>query len=423
VSLQADGSVWSLPGGEVKLALGAQARRETLVRTGANFLSTIAPVPIASIHAGRDVTAAFVEARVPVFGSENARPGFERLELSLAGRVEHYQSFGTTANPKVGVVWQPVHDLELRGSFGTSFRAPALRETGDAPVYTPTMLALGTSRILTLNLGGGNLSLKPETANSWTVGGEYRPSRLPGLTLNVTGYDVGYHNRIDRPVAANLANALTDPTLTSFVTRISPATNPADRALIAALLATPFVNTASGTFAPEAFGAIADNRYVNTSTLHVQGMDVTGSYAFTLGEDRVVLGANATYMFKYDQQITPTSPRLNRANVVGFPERFRARATADWTRGRLTLGGAMNYVNAYRDTLGVKIGDQPTFDLQARLAPADHGALKGISVLLNLRNVFDRDPPFYNNAAGVGYDPANADPIGRFVSLQLTRAW
>ena len=422
-TLQADGPLWSLPGGALKAALGVQARRETLLRSGANFTSTATPTPISPTDAGRDVTAAFAELRAPIVGPDNSRPGLQRLELSLAGRVEHYETFGTTTNPKVGLVWAPVQDLNLRLTYGRSFRAPALSETNDAPAYSPTMLALSTSRILSLNLAGGNPRLKPETANAWTAGFDFKPSRWPGLAIAVTAFDVKFRNRIDRPVSANLANALTDPTLTSFVTRISPASNPADRALIAGLLATPFVNTANGVFAPEAFGAIVDNRYVNTTALHVRGVDVTGGYTFDVGDDRVALGASASYMIDYDQQITPTSPGFDRVNLVGFPVRFRSRLTADWTRGRATLGGAFNYTGAYRDTLGARIASQRTFDLQARLAPATSGSLRDLGVLINVRNVFDRDPPFYNNSVGVGYDPAQGDPIGRYVSIQLTRAW
>jgi outer membrane receptor protein involved in Fe transport len=40
-----------------------------------------------------------------------------------------------------------------------------------------------------------------------------------------------------------------------------------------------------------------------------------------------------------------------------------------------------------------------------------------------VQNVFDDDPPFYNNASGYGYDPSNADLLGRFVSVQLRKAW
>jgi iron complex outermembrane receptor protein len=423
VSLQADGTVWQLPGGPLKLALGAQARRETLDRTGFNLLSTLTPTAIAPTHAARDVEGAFLEAQAPLVGPDNALPGIERLDLSLAGRVEHYQSIGSTANPKVGLLWAPNADLQVRATYSTSFRAPALRELNDPASLNPVLLSQGGVRVVSLELVGGNPSLRPETARSWTGGIDFKPSRWPGLTLSLTGFDVVFHNRIDRPASANIANALTDPTLTSFVRHISPSTNPADLSLITSILAGEPISTFNGVFQPTDYGAIVDTRYVNTTTLHVSGVDFTGAYTFDLGQDHFDFAANASYLFQYDQQLTPTAANVDDVNVANFPLRFRSRTTADWTRGRLTLGAAFNYLGAYHDTLGNHIGDQPTFDLQAKLAAPDHGPLQGLVVLLNVRNVFDRDPPFYNNTIGIGYDAANADPIGRFVSVQLTKTW
>jgi iron complex outermembrane receptor protein len=420
---QADGSLWTLPAGAMKLALGAQARRERLRRQGSNWFSTVTPVAQVPTDQDRTVLAAFAEARVPLFGGTFTRPGVERLELILAGRIEHYESFGATANPKVGAVWTPREGLDLRLSYGRSFRAPALREAFDTQLYSPANLTVGTGRIQGLSLGGGNPDLKPETADSWALGFDWRPPQWPGLTFSVSAYDVRFKNRIDRPVAANIANALTDPTLAPFVTRISPATNAADRALLLSYLESGFLNTGGGTFPPEAYGAIIDNRYVNTAALKVRGVDASGSFAFELGGDQVVVGGSASYIADYDQQVTPGSAAFDRVGVINFPVRFRGRMTADWTRGPLTLGGAVNHQSGYHDTLGAGIRGQTTFDLQARLTPADHGPLEGVAVLLNLRNVFDRAPPFYNNTVGVGYDGANADVVGRFVSLQLTRRW
>lgn len=423
VNLQADGTLWQAPGGPLKLALGAQARREALTQTGSAYTSTAAPVAKAPVDLSRDVTAAFAELQLPVFGADNARPGFQRLDISVAGRVEHYEAIGTTANPRVGVRWQPMQDLALRATYGRSFRAPALRETSDLAAYNPSLLNLGAAKVLTLVLGGGNPDLRPETATSWTVGADYHPAAVPGLRIALTGYDIRYRNRIDRPVQANLVNALQDPTLTSFVTRIAPTTSAADLALISALLNSPALSTANGSFAPTAYGAIVDNRYVNTSALEVRGVDLTATYAWRVGSDDVTLATNASYLFDDDQQVTPTAPRVNQVNVVNFPLRFRSRSAATWAHDRLSLTAAFNYQGAYRDALGVGIGAQPTIDLQARFAPPARGVLQGVTVLLNIRNVFDRDPPFYNNPIGVGYDPQNGDPIGRFVSLQLTRAW
>lgn len=425
VNVQADGALLQLPGGALKLAVGASARREALVRTGDNWLSTAAPVPIGNpTDAERDVLAAFAEARVPIFGPGNARPGFRRLELSIAGRVEHYEIAGSTANPSVGVLWEPAEGVRLRNTFSRSFRAPALRELFDPASNAPTLLSQGAARVRVLTRNGGNPDLDPETAESWTAGFDLSPRRWPGLKVSATVFDVTFENRIGRPAATNLANALTDPTLTPFVTRISPATNPADLALIEAVLASATFNSTGGAFPPTDYGAIIDNRYVNTTTLQVRGIDMSASYAFDLGAaDHVNLGGAASYMLDYKQQFTPTSRRVDAVNLANFPLRFRGRLTADWTRGRLTLAGAANYTGRYRDSRGERIGDFVSFDAQLRLAPAEAGLMKGLAVRLNIRNLFDRDPPFYNNTEGFAYDPANADTIGRFVSLQLTRAW
>ena len=423
VNVQADGPLFHLPAGEVKLALGAQARREGFTSESTIYVATTSPTRSSSLDLDRTVTAAFGELQAPLFGPDNARPGLQRLELSFAARVERYESFGTTVNPKAGLLWSPTSSLIVRGTYGRSFRAPALREVADPAVFNPQLLALGTGRVVTLTLSGGNPDLKPETADSWTVGFDWKPDGIPGLALSATGFDVRFKNHIEKPVSANQANALQDPTLSAFVRRISPSTSAADLALIQRLLADPALSNATGTFPAEQYGAILDNRYVNSATLHVRGIDVSARYRFDLGQDTIALAANATYMLSFDQRLTPTSAVVERVNRINFPTRLRGRATADWTRGALTLGAAFNYVSRYRDDLGVRIDAQPTFDLQARVAPPKRGPLAGVAVLLNVRNVFDRNPPFYNNSLGIGYDGASGEPVGRYVSLQLTRAW
>lgn len=422
-SLQADGTVLSLPAGAVKLALGVQARRETLVSQGSNFVSGVAALPGARTDVGRDVTAAFAEVRAPLFGPDNRRTGFERLELSAAGRIEHYEDVGSTTNPKLGLLWSPVEDITLRATYGRSFRAPALREIYDRPLNSPTLLPFAGGRVLSMLLQGGNPDLKPETARSWTAGVEWRPSAHPGVMLSATWFRIRFDDRIDRPVQANLTNALSDPALTPFVTRISPGTSAEDRARIAAILADPGTSTINGVFPPESYGAILDNRYVNTAALTVQGLDLAAQHRVTLGEGQLGLSASASWLFDYRQQVTPTSPIVDRAGVANFPVRFRSRVTADYTRGRLGVGAALNYVGRYRDQAGARIGAWPTVDLQLRLAGADHGFARGVDVTLNARNIFDRDPPFWDNPNGVGFDAANADPVGRYLSLQLTRSW
>mgnify|MGYP001143037643 CR=1 FL=1 len=422
-SLQADGPLLDLPGGPLKLAVGGQARRESLRYGGSTLSTTLTPVPLSSAFVSRETLAAFAELRAPLVGDANGRRGLRRLEFSLAGRVERFDDVGATANPKAGLLWAPLDGLTVRATYGRSFRAPALREVHDRRIHTQSTLPLADgSRVRVMLLQGGNPDLEPETATSWTVGFDLRPQGLPGLTLSATAFDIRFHNRIGRPVQQNAISALYDPTLASFVRRISPGTNAEDLAYLQSLIDDPAFNPARGEFPPSDYVAVVDNRYVNTTTLRVRGLDVQAGYRFAVRGDPVALGLNATWMADYREQITPTSGTTERVGRAGYPVALRGRATADWTHGALGAGVAVNYIDSYRDALGTRIHAQTTVDLQLRWA-AERGWAKDWALLLTLRNALDADPPFYDNASGVGYDPTNADPIGRFASVQLTRRW
>ena len=100
--------------------------------------------------------------------------------------------------------------------------------------------------------------------------------------------------------------------------------------------------------------------------MHVEGVDLIAAYHFDVGADRVDLAANGSYMFGFEQQVTPTSANVNEVGLVNFPVRFRGRATAAWSRERLTTGVALNYASAYHDLAGQRIKSDPTVDLQLR---------------------------------------------------------
>src|SRR5690606_30393296 len=93
-NFKVDGTIVELPGGSLQVALGVDFRAEQFETTGENFLSGTAPRAVAPVSFDRDVSSAFAELRVPIFGLDNARPGVERLELSLAGRVEEHERVG-----------------------------------------------------------------------------------------------------------------------------------------------------------------------------------------------------------------------------------------------------------------------------------------------------------------------------------------
>ena len=417
-NLQADGTLWALPGGDVRMAIGAHVRHESFDQTNETFVATAAPTITTRPRVERTISAAYVELRAPLVGPANARPGLQTLELSLAGRIEHYDDAGTSADPKIGLTWSPTDDLRLRATWGTSFRGPTLTEVYAAETYANVQYLKDGARILSLNMSGGNLDLKPETATSWTVGFDFTPAAASGLRLSGTLFDTKFDNQIDRPVATNAVAALTDPIFSPFVRVIDPA-NSADVAYVQSLLGSPAYVT-PGAYPAIAYGAVVDARYVNTSAVHVRGVDVTGAYGFSLDRDRFDFSLNASYLFDYEKQLTPTSPVREFVATAGQPVDLRARASASWSRTDYGATLALNYVDAYRSETGARIDSWTTADLQVRWTPE---RFEGLSLAVSVQNLFDRDPPFYDAPTGVAYDATNAEPLGRFGSIQLTKRW
>ncbi len=421
-NFKADGTVLTLPGGPLKAAFGAQVRRERFQTRNISLVSRATPTTTTEGPYERTVSAGFLEVRIPLVGPDNALPGVRRLELSAAGRIERYDDVGTSRNPKFGLIWSPADDLTLRASYGTSFRAPALSEVFELQDVGPGILPFSASQRLVLLRVGGNLNLKPETARSWTAGFDYQPAAVPGLKLSGTWFDTRFTGQIAQPVSDDIFNALTNPIYAPFIRPVVP-TDPADLALVKGLLAQSTSSNA-GLFPAEAYTAIVDARYLNTGGLEVRGVDLTARWGVDLGADRIDLSANATYLIDYRRQVTPTAPAVELAGTPGRPAKRRAQAQAGWTHGDLGASLALNYLDGAKAATGPSIASWTTADLQLRWRPAaTSGLQQGLELALSVRNLFDTDPPFYDAPQGVGFDPANADPLGRFASVQLTKRW
>ena len=156
-----EGSLFNLGGGDVKIALGAEYRHEKFAAR--TFVGSPTPIPT---DFQRNVTSAFTELFVPLFGDANATSLLHRLELSASVRYDKYNDIGSTTNPKVGINWAPINDLVFRASYSTSFRAPGLLEKNQATIgsYVPASAVAGSgvqdptrgvSQVNTLVLKGG----------------------------------------------------------------------------------------------------------------------------------------------------------------------------------------------------------------------------------------------------------------------------
>lgn len=423
-SATADGVLFHLPAGAMRMAAGVQVRKETLKTTGVTTANSLVPVAGFSRRGQRTVSAVFAELRAPLFGGEVQRPGLARLEVSAAVRREHYEGGLEATTPKFGLAWAPIEDLTFRATYGESFRAPSIGEVTDPQGASPVRLSNGAAPVLTLILTGGNPNLAPETAKSWTTGLEYTPLAHPGLRLSATLFKTRFENRIGRPAVNYLSTILTAPDLAPFRTFVTPATNAADLALVKAYLANASA-AAQALYPAEAFGAVGDARYVNAGVFSVQGLDLTGSYRGRLGTDPLVFNANLSWLTHYRRKITTASRPVELAGLASYPADLRARLSATWTHGAFNTTAALNHTGDLHTEQGARrMAPLSTIDLQIQWSPeARSGPWRGTAVALTVQNLFDTDPPFYDAPQYVGYDAANYDPSGRVVALQLTKAW
>ncbi|WP_339864832.1 TonB-dependent receptor plug domain-containing protein [Paremcibacter congregatus] len=415
MNMVADGSLLSLSAGDVKLATGADYRKESFASGTAR-------------ENDREVAALFAELFIPLFGKDHRRPGFEQLAVSLAGRVEEYSDVGRTANPRFGLLWTPVEGLDLRGSFGTSFTAPNLldldetfNQTSALPLADPASPSGSTFVVIQL---GNNAALKNETSTSWTLGADYAPPFLPDLRLGLTYFNIDYKDRIQAP--GDLTAILIEADKHAAIITRNP-----DAGEVSALCNSPsFIgNPVLCDLIP--IGAIVDARLNNTSRTQVSGVDFTIDYGLDSEHaGRFDFKVNGSYLFHFREAFSPSVGFIDLVDRVNNVVDFKLRGSLSW-RGEqgFAATGFVNYTDGYRDDVSSPprgIDAWTTVDVNLSYHTADHLGSLGLNDMvfsLNVMNVFDTDPPFVNNPSGVGYDPANADPLGRFISFTVTKKW
>lgn len=414
-----DGPLVNLPGGALKFAVGAEYRRETRVQSGTYY-----GVPVPENQA-RDIKSVYGEIFVPIFGDGNAAPLMHSLSLSLSGRYDHYSDFGSTTNPKVGVDWSPVEGLMLRGTYGRSFRAPGLRDiaatVGAYYVSTANLAAnglidptRGASQVDTIYLLGGNKSLQPEKARTYSFGADLRPTALPGLRASVTYYDIHYTNVIGTP-PVNLV--FSDPTFAAVVTR-----NPT-AAQLAAFIA---LGVPSGFPSPlPSIGNLVDRRNGNFGVRDTNGLDFDVNYTHRTAFGSVQAGIAGNYIFKFNTQLSPTAAVSNSLQL-GVP-RTTLRGTLGATWGRVSLVSFLNHRSGFTSTYATPTGSAvysakgySTVDLRASVKLPDDGFAKGIELSFQVNDLFDATPPFFPATDGIG---GAYNPIGRYVALSLRKAF
>jgi iron complex outermembrane receptor protein len=123
-----DGSLFSLPGGRVRAAIGAEHRRDFIddVPSFQRQQGILSGGAVAQRTTGSDrVTEVFGELHLPILAD---RPFFNILEVRGSARYTHYESYGSGFTYSLNGQWAPISNIRFRANYGTNFRAPNLYE-------------------------------------------------------------------------------------------------------------------------------------------------------------------------------------------------------------------------------------------------------------------------------------------------------
>jgi iron complex outermembrane receptor protein len=200
------GKLWDMPGGTTGLAVGLERREVNFSQQWDEGSKQIGYYGFNGAFAQSDFSGA--NATNAAFAELVMYP-LKSLEVQLAGRHEKtsYENAGSFSkfNPKIGLLWTPVHGLFVRGSAGTSFQAP-----GPAAMFAQSTGGTSAQQIGgdTINARGllmGNPNLQPQTSRNWNVGVTWDVT--DNFTAELNYWNIRFKDLITGEVAQQILNA------------------------------------------------------------------------------------------------------------------------------------------------------------------------------------------------------------------------
>jgi len=465
------GDLFSLRAGDVGMAFGVEARRETQkddrdanldgtytftdMVTGETNPSNVAAVsPNPDTSGSRTVGSAFIEFAVPLVSPEMGVPLVRSLDVQLAGRYEHYSDFGSVAKPKIALAWDVADGVRLRGSYSEGFRAPNLEQTHATQYarlaggvdYVRCEAQLRTGAIDSMSacaqntsgvslLVAGNPELEPEESTNVSYGLVFQPTFLPEsagtFTLTVDRW------RIEQEQIVGLLGAQTALVVdyldrvqggsNSLVNRAAPA--PEDIELFEGSGLAPagdvisisdqFINLQPQTAAGIDFGLHWQKRRTRLGNFSVR-LNASKLTEFTRDPGPIV---NELYAARDAGVIDPLTPLPDSSQLIGQNGRpeWRINSSFTWSQGPWRAGVSARYRSSFEQpALLGESGDPWVVD--SRTTANLYGQYRfegGTAVRLGVNDVTDEGP----SLADGGYRGSVDQPWGRYWYVNISHSF
>ena len=437
-----DGTLFKMPYGKVRAALGVEYRTDKLNDTPSqdSINNNLYNLTSAGITRGKDaVREIYGEVEVPLL---RGLAFAQDLTLNLSGRYTDYNSYGSDETFKLGLNYEPVTWFKLRGTTGTSFRAPGIFEQYLAPTsgflsgqvdpcyeYGNTLpvdsvqyqncLSEGlpldwsaSSNVEVDSAGGAATGLSSENSRADTIGVVFQPSlgaRFGGIALAVDWWRIKLTNEITQLGAGNLLQLCYD--------------DPAFRA--------------GGSYCAFSHrdvngNLIVTDNYMNIATQYVAGVDYNVRYTRDISLGELTVDLRATRYSRQDWKLLPTDP-LERTNGTLTAPKWVGDGEVKYKWKDWTFYYDLTYVdsmdsNAYVgvdptvDPYDFAVGSYITHDASVRYESPNKW-----SVTLGVRNFTDEKPKTISAGAydrvGNSLLYSGYDYFGARASLILSKAF
>lgn len=470
-SVVGDSSDWfELPGGPVGFAAGVEYREESsdarfdpwqrgVIPPGSphpagTLISDVSDngslgfdpsVIVRNEYGEYDASDVFLELSLPLLANT---PGFRELTLDVAGRMSNYSTVGNAESWKLNLVWAPIEDIAVRGSLSQAVRAPNITElfgpevgatarpadpcdivnitalaeadpTKGANTQANCVAAFQSFGLDPFDADGnyvwtdplsarfsgvssGNRDLMEETADTLTYGFVFAPSFFPGFSLTVDYWDIVIDDGISAVTVQDIVNGCYQ----------GASLNQAFCGLIGR-------NTDVNSAQAGGFNFFRTTE-INFAQIEADGIDLSASYSFDIGEHGFRASVTATEMGKLDfytnpLDLTEVNPELGE---MSRPENT-GNVYLGWTWGDLSVGWQSQYlgemllgtarveVETYETLFGPSVLLDETWihDLNARYVVNDE-----LTVYGGINNVTQTNPFISENAFP-------ATPRGRVIFL------
>jgi iron complex outermembrane recepter protein len=456
----------------INFAVGAEYRKyeasqraDSLAKTPGELGGAGGAAP--DINGGYSVYEFYGELVAPLVQD---KPGFEDLTVKGGIRYSSYkvqaptQPKYNTTTYKGEIAWSPIKDIKFRGGYSRAVRAPNISElftpvttgltslssdpcAGAAPTTNANLRAVciaqgapaGTiGSILNPTAGqannttGGNVNVKPETSDSYTIGTVLTPSFAPGLSLTVDYYRI------------KVKGAVTSPTPGDVISKCFGAITAAsatDPACVAVIRRNPVTGGLDGD-PSNTLGLIT--QLTNAGALRTSGIDLSLNYRRDIGFAKLALSFTGNYTFESKFRSDVLDPNAVNRECVGFYSTNcgSLQPKFQWTQRTTLTFGDVDFSVLWRHIDKMKQeplditdpnGNGPAF---SGTLPAGGGALGGttvnfgkikaydyidlaarfgitskIDITLGMNNVFNRKPPIVGSNIGpTAFNSGNTYP-------------